>query len=420
MTSIIQPAVRPRTALLLGNYRPAVSIARALNAAGCRIVLGLEGDEGGCERSKHVAEVWDHPLLEDGEPAFLESLERYLELRNDITIVFPVAEEFVNLFAAARWEPPKDVTLVGPGHDVVSTFADKTEALQLAQGIGVRTLPFDIVSDHETLFRLAARIGYPITVRPLGTTARLGHKKAVIAATPEELIEEIPEWPEGHQVLLLQRCAFGQRHNVYFAARDGKLLAAVESRILRTNHPDGTGLAVLGETLMPSRALLRDTELLTAEHRYTGVGLAQFIVDPETGDRCFLELNPRVSGSHAVPEGAGVPLSAMAVDLAAGEPFNVPGPYIRGKVGLRYAWTSGDLLGVKLAVMHREFGLLEAVGRAFRAVGDALSADIHLLWAWNDPMPALWALTEVLPKFTRARSALSAMWPWRRGDVRPA
>ena len=420
MTDGAFPISRPRTALLLGNYRPSLVVARCLVAAAYDVIITLEGDEGGCDLSRFVSEVWHHSPLQDGDEAFLEDLDDLLDARPDIKVVFPISEEFVNLIAAAEWAPPAGVTLVGPGHDAVNTFSDKIESLHLAHRNGVRTLPYEVVSDHATLFKAAARIGFPITVRALGTTARLGHKKAIIAASPEELIEDLPEWPSDHDVLLLQQLAEGQRHNIYFAAQNGELIAAVASRIDVTNHPEGTGLAVYGQTIEPPPDLLRDTQTLLSQEGYHGIGLAQFIVDRENGERCFLELNPRVSGSHAVPEGARVPLSAMAVDLARGIDVEIPAHYLQGDVGLRYAWTSGAFMGAKMAYLRGEIRLRTAFGIAIQALRSAPLADIHFIWAWDDPKPAIRAFFVILPKFTRLRTALAALLPWRRDAVRTA
>ena len=414
------PISEPRSVLLLGNYRPALVIARRLAAAGYKIILGLEGDEGGCELSRYVAEVWDHPVLAEGAGSFLEQLETFLAKRSDIKAVFPVAEEFVNCFAAENWCAPEDVFLIGPGHEVVRTFADKIEALHLALRSGVRTLPYEVVGTHEMLFSSAARIGYPVVIRPLGTTARLNGKKALIVSSREELHDMLPAWPEGHEVLLAQQCARGRRYNIYFAARDGELIGVAASRIERTNHPDGTGLAVCGETIEPPPALVADTRTLVAQHGYTGIGLAQFMHDPATGEICFLELNPRVSGSHAVPESAGVPLSAMAVDLARGVAIDAPSPCRQGTVGLRYVWTSGALIGAKINYLRGEIGLGTMLTTMAQDLARAPLADIHFMWAWDDPKPALRALRLVLPRFTRLRTLIRAILRRRRDEMRPA
>ena len=389
--------------MLLGNYRPALAVARGLSAEGYRVILSREGDEGGCELSRYVSEVWENPRLEKNEGAFIAGLDELLARRADICAVLPVAEEFVNCLAARRWVPRNGVVLASPEHAVVGSFTDKMKALRMADRAGVATLPFEQVSHRSELMEAARTIGFPITVRPLGTTARLGTSKALIARSKDQLRELLPAWPAGHKTLLLQRFAAGARHNVYFAARSGKLLAVAESRIHRTNHVSGTGLAVSGVTVPLTPALVRDTALLAQDCGYTGIGLAQFILNSETSERCFLELNPRVSGSHAVPERSGVPLSAMAVSLAKDEPIAIPDPYLSGRTGIRYVWATGEIIGLKARLRQGDAGVAATITAAARVVRDALSADLHIVWSWRDPKPGLRALWHLIPKFHRVR-----------------
>ena len=416
-----------RTILLLGNYRPAVVIARALAARGYRIVLGLEGEPHGCEYSRFVHETWDHPHLETDRHRFLPALKRFVAERPDIGAVLPVTEEFVNLFAHHSEPFADDVVLVSPSPEVVNVFASKPATLDLAERRAVPTNPFKQVHSHRALIDEANRIGFPITVRPLGTTARLFDKKALILDTSENLKLALPDWPKGHDTLLLQRFANGIRHNLYFAALDGQIIATCESRILRTDRPDGTGLAVDGETVPVSPVLFRDTQALIEDTGYTGIGLAQFIVDAATGERCFLELNPRVSGSHAVPENAGIPLSALAVDLAlisnvshenkikskilkmlidSESQSNELSHYNKTYKLVRYVWTSGDLASAKLALTEGEIGYSGLFTRVCDTVRSAVRADTHMIWTLSDPLPAMMALTVLLPRFTRARNAV--------------
>jgi len=379
---------RGQSVLLLGNYRPAIAVARALAREGNRIVLGL-GGEGGAQLSRSVAEVWAHPSLRTDEDAFLDALRALLAARPDIRLVLPVAEDFVLFFARRAIESMGGTCIVSPAPQVVCAFADKAASLQRAADLGVPCLPFRVVTSHAELLASAAAIGFPLTVRPLGVTARLGTKKALILHTAAELHEALPEWPRGHRELLLQLYATGERHNLYFAARNGRLEGFVQTRILRTDQPDGTGLAVYGETVAPQPGIVADTAKLTRSCRYTGIGLTQFIVDPGTGARCFLELNPRVSGSHSVPEAFGLPLSRLAVELARSgscAALPPPGSY---PAGLRYAWTYGDLRGLKAEWDRGEVDAKAMLKRAVRIAAAALRADVHMTWSWSDPLPTL-------------------------------
>ena len=348
-----------------------------------------------------MSEVWDNPALGKDENSFLIGLEEFLANRRDISVVLPIAEEFVNFFATKRWSPHPRTVLASPNHTVVQKFTDKVEALRLANRLHVPTVPFERVENRRELLDAAVSIGFPITVRPLGTTARIGLAKALIADGAEQLAVLLPEWPADKKYLLLQRYAEGPRHNIFFAAAAGKLLAVAEGLIRRTNYPHGTGLAVSGETVPLTQKLVGDTERLVADCGYTGIGLAQFIFNSETGERCFLELNPRVSGSHAVPERSGVPLTAMAVALALGEPVPVPEPYLQGRTGIRYTWTTGEIIGLKASLRSGETGLGPTLVTAAAALRDALFADADMIWSWDDPKPGLRAFWHLVPRPSR-------------------
>ena len=394
------------TILLLGNYRPAVAVARALAADGWRVMLGYEGEDPGADCSRHVDEIWDHPGLKDSPDTLMNALTALLADRPDIAGVMPVSEEFM-LFLAARDTVLRGrIKLVSPNRLVISTFSNKLKALDFATDCGVSTLPYARVADYRTLLSSADRIGFPLTIRAFGATARMGFKKALIVHNFAELREELPDWPAGHNALLLQRYAPGTRHNVYFAAKNGQIVGALETRIIRTDHPEGTGLAVEGTTVESSRSLLDSTARLAAAIRYTGIGLTQFIVPDDGGTHCFLELNPRVSGSHAVPEQAGLHLTRLAVELAAhtsGRHAPEAGaietiiPIHEGRPGLKYVWTGGDLLGAKHAFMRREISAGHALVWILKAVRGAFTARIRMVWTWRDPLPGLLHVFIFLP-----------------------
>lgn len=412
-----------RTILLLGNYRPAVAVARALAADGWRVMLGFEGEDLGADCSNCVHEIWDHPDLETEPQALNDALLSLIESRPEITAILPVSEEFMLFLATHDSVLRGRVMLVSPNRYVVATFSDKLKALDLATDCGVSTLPYARVADYRTLLSSADEIGFPLTIRAFGATARMGLKKALIVHNFAELREELPDWPDGHSALLLQRYASGTRHNVYFAARDGQIVGALESRIARTDHPEGTGLAVEGVTVESSTSLFNSTARLTAATRYTGIGLTQFIVSEDGKRHCFLELNPRVSGSHAVPEQAGLPLTRLALELA-GKPSrrNVPeadaietiAALHEGKPGMTYVWTGGDLLGAKHAFMRREISFGETAYWMLRAIRATATARIRMVWSLRDPLPGLLYLFVFLPRCGKLGALLRSFFAGRK------
>src|SRR6185503_17231776 len=93
--SKLETSIRTGSAvLLLGNYRPTITLVRELKALSYAIIVGRGGGEGGAEYSRFTDEIWDHPELEESPDAFLLSLRSFLLRRSDIGVVFPVAEGF--------------------------------------------------------------------------------------------------------------------------------------------------------------------------------------------------------------------------------------------------------------------------------------------------------------------------------------
>lgn len=407
-------ASRQKTVLLLGNFRPALATARALREADYRTILGQEGEYLGVESSRYIDEIWNHPDTAEGTGNFLGALKSLLLTRQDILAVLPVSEEFMAILAGADDELRRLTVLASPVAKTVNQFTRKLAALDFAESVGVPTLPYAHVTNHADLALSAEKIGFPLTIRAFGTTARIGEKKALILQSQRELYRQLPYWPSGHEALLLQKFAVGNRHNVWFAAWQGELLGVVQSRIFRTDMPDGTGLAVDGVTEAPSKALLEQTQKLVSKSSYSGIGLAQFIVNPQSGQSCFLELNPRISGSHAVPEQAGLPLSRLAIEIALDErgraeaPKSISQSSIR--TGVRYAWTSGELLAAKHALMRGEIGVVRCITTFGRAILTSAMAKIHMIGSWKDPMPAIYAALTLMPGLGFVRRAFKQMF----------
>jgi ATP-grasp in the biosynthetic pathway with Ter operon len=195
--------------------------------------------------------------------------------------------------------------------------------------------------------------------------------------------------------MIVQRYVEGPRHNVYFAAGHGRILAAVETMILRTDRPDGTGFAVEGVTVAPDARLHLYSETLIASLGYSGIGCIQYLVPPR-GEPHFLELNPRHGAAMAIARHCGLDLTLAAIDLAARGDWR-PDPVHRYPVGRRYAWTSGDLNAWRLAAAGGSIGNRETLRWLLRSLVGALRADVHLTWSLRDPLPTLAAYANQLP-----------------------
>lgn len=381
-------AGRGDTVLLLGNYRPSLTLIRTMAAEGRRFIVGLNAGEIGYEYSRHVTEAWRHPAIDRNAGAdFLTALASLLDKRDDIGTVLPVSDAMVLFLARHRDAIAPCVAVASPAPEIVLLCADKIKSLELAHANGVSTLPFAVVRDGRTLRETADLIGYPLTLRSLTPGLRLHDRKALIIDDAAALKTTLARWPDGHDSLLVQRFAAGGRRNMFFAARHGRLLAHVESRILRTRTVDGTGFSVLEETVEPTPALVEDTRRLIAALNYTGVGFTQFILAPDGDGHCFIEIDARLSANTAVPELSGVPMARLAIALAReDDPGFKEDDFSYGK-GRLYAWTFGDLSGLKHAVRGGDVAMYGALARLVDIARAAWRADVHFTWSWRDPLP---------------------------------
>jgi predicted ATP-grasp superfamily ATP-dependent carboligase len=377
--------------LVLGNYRPTLTVVRTLGRDGFNVVLGRGHDpEGSAQYSRHVREIWDHPPLDgQGKPNFLTALSRLLVRRGDIQILYPTSEDMALWLADNADRLPRKVLIASPPPSLVRICLDKLRMAEFARLESVPCQPFAAAGSLRELEAAAGRIGYPLVVRPLDHLQRIGTRKAVIVETADDLAKAMPAWPEGHARLLVQRFATGERWNVYFAAQDGEVLRSLEVRAVRTDKLDGTGLSVEGEIVRAPVPLPEYVARLARCLHYTGIGCAQFLVDPATKDVSFLEINPRIAGHHRCTEMMGMDLTRLAIRLAGTMAADEARGSLSPERPIRFCWTYGDLGGLKAAVAAREIGPLRAMlwlGRA--AIGFA-RADFHVTWDAKDPWPTL-------------------------------
>lgn len=383
-----------RTVLLLGNYRPTLTLARVLPKHGYRVISGLHGCDGGAEHSRFVDKIWDHPDAEAEPQEFLVELGAFIRA-NDVSIVFPVSENFIMYFSRHPGADACGAKIAMVDQRLVGQCLDKIYMMELARNNNVPTAAFAIARNQNQLLQTTKTIGFPLVVRPEESTTRLNEKKALFVVDEKDFRRQIPVWPDGQAGLIIQKMATGKRHNIYFAAEKGELFRYLHAVISRTDNPDGSGLAVDGTTIEPMEKLRSYSESLIRALDYTGIGCIQFLVDEKTGKVSFLEINARIAGNHALPEFAGLGLSTILLDLAEGQPLDTTS--ITGKSGIRFVWMSGEILAAKIAWSESEAGTGEVAKRVLRAIGAAIRADIHMTFSLTDPKPGLIALKKVVP-----------------------
>lgn len=370
-----------KSVLVLGDYQQSIAVVRSLGRAGYRVVVGRTGRRSFIELSRHTREV--HVLPGPDDRAFLPALTQLLDRQPGIGHLFPVGEAEICAVLRAHGELQQRVALAVPPPDVVRACLDKPTSMALAARLGVPLPRTHTVTDFPTLFRQAAALGARFVVKPPDSTRLLQGRKALICDSTADLNRHRHTLTRADFPLVLQRWQPGDRHNCQFAARSGRIKAFFQQRVIRTDRRDGTGFGVEGVSQAPSRELRHYCDSMVAALGYDGVGCAQFLVDPDSGESAFLELNPRLDATCELPLRCGYDFPRLAVERAT--PVLMRYPQAR-----RFHWMLGDLRALGGQLRAGEIARRACIAGLGRALAAHWRAHCRLTGAWTDPLPALY------------------------------
>jgi propionyl-CoA carboxylase alpha chain len=214
---------------------------------------------------------------------------------------------------------------VGPSPEVIETMGDKVIAKRLAVEAGVPVLP----SSEEASADAATSIGYPLLVKAAAGGGGKGMRvvtdgaefdEAVAAARREALggfgddrvfLEryvprsrhvEIQILGDEHGTIVHlgeRECSIQRRHQ--------KIIEEAPSPVVDADKRSAMGKAAVS---------------LAGALDYTSAGTVEFLVDDDTGEFFFLEVNTRLQVEHPVTEAVtGLDLVRQQLLVAAGEPL---------------------------------------------------------------------------------------------------
>ncbi len=374
-----------RRVLVLGDYRQTVTIVRSLARAGFWIALGTNERRSSTALSRYVSDV--RVFEESNRDRFLGQLEAYLRHEKP-DYVFPVGETQARRIAGAAERFMPLATWVMPDPATVLRCFDKRALYKLTPTLGIPTAPWREYTDFEDWSRAAREMGFPVVVKRKDSSAYIKQKKAIILRTPEafdSFLAELQSEPDAGS-LVLQKFASGERQNCHIAADRGRIVAFFQQKVIRTDELDGTGTGIEGVSAPISSELRAYCECLVEALGYHGIGCIQFMVDEKSGAVAFLEVNPRMDSTAALPYHLGYDYPRIAVEIAAGD---TPDPLTKAyRTGKHYYWLYGDVLNwLDCRKQGRQSGA-ELLHRALKMPWSTLTSH-HLTWDARDPMPTL-------------------------------
>jgi carbamoyl-phosphate synthase large subunit len=217
------------------------------------------------------------------------------------------------------------VELIGAKLDAIKKAEDRLLFKDAMKKIGLDLPTSQLVTTVESGLEFAARIGYPVILRPSFT---MGGSGGGIAYNREDLVEILEhglDLSPVHEVLI-EESVLGWKEFELEVMRDQADNAIIVCSI-ENFDPMGvhTGDSI---TIAPAQTLtdreyqmMRDAALrcLREIGVDTGGSNVQFAIDPKSGRMVIVEMNPRVSRSSALASKAtGFPIAKIAAKLAVG------------------------------------------------------------------------------------------------------
>lgn len=202
------------------------------------------------------------------------------------------------------------IAFIGPTPHQMRAFGLKHTARALARDAAVPLLPgTDLLPDLDFALAEAARIGYPVMLKSTAGGGGIGMR---LCADAEELtsayasVEHLSENNFKNSGMYLEKFVSHARHVEVQIFGDGRgkvvSLGERDCSVQRRNQK------VIEETPAPglsdaTRAALAATAVRLAESiSYLSAGTVEYVLDADTGEFYFLEVNTRLQVEHGVTE----------------------------------------------------------------------------------------------------------------------
>ena len=222
------------------------------------------------------------------------------------------------------------LTFIGPSAESIRAMGDKAESKIRMKRAGVPTVPgTEGLESKEDFENAATKIGYPVLIK---AAAGGGGKGMRVVHTEDELSEAIESARRealhafGDERLLIEKYVATAHHVEFqvFGDQHGNLVHLFERECsVQRRHQK-----IIEETPSPIltpdlREQMGQAAVAAAKAvNYHNAGTVEFIVDPDTLQFYFLEMNTRLQVEHPVTElVTGLDLVHWQIRVAAGEPF---------------------------------------------------------------------------------------------------
>ena len=220
------------------------------------------------------------------------------------------------------------ITFVGPRPELLDLMGDKVAARALTQKLKIPTLPGtpDPVSDRREALRAAATIGFPLIIKAAFGGGGRGMRVVQKAGDLDALLDEAQGEAErafGNPAVFLEKYIARAKHIEVQVLGDqhGNVLHLHERDCsVQRRHQKVVEIAPSVELNDRVRLELCEAAARIAkEIGYDNAGTVEFLIDLDTDEWFFIEMNPRIQVEHTVTEEiTGIDLVRAQILVAQG------------------------------------------------------------------------------------------------------
>ncbi len=319
--------------LLIGSGPITIGQACEFDYSGTQALKALreEGYEVVLVNS-NPATIMTDPELSDRtyiEPLTLEFLEKLVDKEKPDALLPTMGGQTALNLAVQLWDhgalQSRGIKLIGASREAIHRAEDRQLFKDCMLAAGLDVPRSHVVTSVEQGRRAVEDLGYPIVLRPSFT---LGGEGGGVAFTPEDFEKRLARALELSPVhsVLLEESILGWKEFELEVMRDSKdncvIVCSIENLDPMGVHTGDSITVAPAQTLTDSQYQEMRNESLRVMRAIgvdTGGSNIQFGVNPKTGRRVVIEMNPRVSRSSALASKAtGFPIAKIAAKLAVG------------------------------------------------------------------------------------------------------
>lgn len=334
-------SIRPIKKLLIANRSEiAIRVMRAATELGIRTIAIYANEDRFCPHRFKADEAYQ--LNPEKGP-----LGAYLDIEGIVALAKEKGADAIHPGYGFLSENPdfaaacerEGIIFIGPDPKVLSMMGDKTAARNVAEKLNVPTLQgtHEPVEDRAEALAAAEKIGFPLIIKAAFGGGGRGMRVVREAKDLEGLLDEAQSEAQrafGNGAVFLEKFVGRAKHIEVqvLADKHGNVLHLHERdcSVQRRHQKVIEQAPSYGIDQKIIDGLCESAVRIAKEVNYTHAGTVEYLVDVDTGDWYFIEMNPRIQVEHTVTEEVtGIDIVRSQILIAQGyklheEPLGLP------------------------------------------------------------------------------------------------